>query len=164
MSAPCGTEAGVSAMRSRIAAALRAAGERNETARLAMLRLIDATIADKDREARSAGGRPDGVSDDDIQSVLDRMIQHRQESVVGYEEQGRFELADEERAEIEVLLELLPKKMDSDEIASAIDKVVRETKARGIRDKGRVMGRLKEEYRGRMDFRKVGGMVVERLQ
>lgn len=164
MSAPCGTEAGVSAMRSRIAAALRAAGERNETARLAMLRLIDATIADKDREARSAGGRPDGVSDDDIQSVLDRMIQHRQESVVGYEEQGRFELADAERAEIEVLLELLPKKMDSDEIASAIDKVVRETKARGIRDKGRVMGRLKEEYRGRMDFRKVGGMVVDRLQ
>lgn len=154
----------MSAMRSRIAAALRAAGERNETARLAMLRLIDATIADKDREARSAGGRPDGVSDDDIQSVLDRMIQHRQESVVGYEEQGRFELADAERAEIEVLLELLPKKMDSDEIASAIDKVVRETKARGIRDKGRVMGRLKEEYRGRMDFRKVGGMVVDRLQ
>ena len=158
-----GAEAGVSAMRSRIAAALRAANERNETARLAMLRLIDATIADKDREARSAG-RPDGVSDDDIHSVLDRMIQHRHESVVGYEEQGRFELADGERAEIEVLLELLPKKMDSDEIACAIDKVVRETKARGIRDKGRVMGRLKEEYRGRMDFRKVGGMVVERLQ
>ena len=163
MSAAYGAEVDVSAMRSRIAAALRAANERNETARLAMLRLIDATIADKDREARSAG-RPDGVSDDDIHSVLDRMIQHREESVVGYEEQGRFELADTERAEIEVLLELLPKKMDSDEIACAIDKVVRETKARGIRDKGRVMGRLKEEYRGRMDFRKVGGLVVERLQ
>ena len=153
----------MSAMRSRIAAALREAKERNEAARLAMLRLIDATIADKDREARSAG-RPDGVSDDDIHSVLDRMILHRDESVVGYEEQGRFELADRERAEIEVLVELLPKKMDSDEIASAVDKVVRETKARGIRDKGRVMGRLKEKYRGRMDFRKVGGMVVERLQ
>lgn len=150
-------------MRSRIAAALREANKRNETDRLAMLRLIDATIADKDREARSAG-RPDGVSDDDIHSVLDSMIQHREESVVGYEEQGRFELADQERTEINVLLELLPRKMDSDEIASAIDKVVRETKARGIRDKGRVMGRLKAEYRGRMDFRKVGGMVVERLQ
>ena len=149
-------------MRDRIDSALRDANVIGDKTRLSMLRLIKSTIADKDSLA-AASGNQDQVPDEVIISILNGMIERRKQSAVTYDEQGQFELADGERTEIQFLRELLPKQLDEEEILEAIKKAVRITKAKGVRDKGRVMSHLKSNYAGQMDFRKAGKLVGDRL-
>ena len=91
------------------------------------------------------------------------MVVQRKSSALEYERHGQLDLAEGERREIEVLLELLPRPLTGDEVNRAVDQVIQEIGAKTIRDKGRVMGTLKSRFRGRMDFREVGNTVVERL-
>ncbi len=149
-------------MRSRLSTALKDAMKSKEATRLSTLRLINAAIKDRDIALRSEG-REDGVSDEEILGILGKMVKQRQESARAYEEAGRLELAEGERAEIAVIEEFLPRQMSDAEIAAAIDKALAETDAQSIRDMGRVMGALKAKYAGRMDFGKVGPMVKNRL-
>lgn len=149
-------------MRDRIDSALRDAKATGDETRLSMLRLVKSTIADKDSLA-AASVNQDQVPDDAIISILNGMIERRKQSAVTYDEQGQFELADGERAEIQLLRELLPKQLDEEETLHAIKKAVHATKAKSVRDKGRVMSYLKSNYAGQMDFRAVGKLVGDRL-
>lgn len=149
-------------MRNRISSALREAKNGNDYDKLAMLRLINAAIIDKDSTARAAG-RSEGISDEEILQVLQRMIWQREKSMVLFDEKGQLDLAEQERAEIIVLMELLPRQLTNDEINSAVDAVIRETGATCIRDKGRVMSKLKSRYRGQVDFGTVSTRVAQRL-
>lgn len=149
-------------LRSRISTALKAALKNNERERLGTLRLINAAIKDKDIALRGEG-REDGVGDAEVLAILGRMIKQRQESARAYEEGGRLDLAERERAEMAVIEEFLPRQLTSDEVSQAIDRAIAKTGAETIRDMGRVMGTLKSDYAGRMDFGAVGPMVKERL-
>lgn len=148
-------------LRERIASNLKDAMKSKDAARLATLRLMNAAIKDKDIELRGEG--EDGVSDADVLAILGKMVKQRQESARAYEEGGRLDLAGREQSEIVVIEEFLPKKLSGEEIAKAVDAAIRQAEATSIRDMGRVMGALKEEYAGRMDFGQVGPMVKERL-
>ncbi len=149
-------------MRSRLSDALKQAMKTKDTERLSTLRLINAAI--KDREiAQRGNGEDTGVSDDQILGILGKMVKQRQESSRAYEEGGRLELAEKERAEIKVIEEFLPSQLDEEETASAIEAAIRETEASSIRDMGKVMGALKAKYTGRMDFSKVGSLVKHQL-
>ncbi|MEM0948123.1 MAG: GatB/YqeY domain-containing protein [Pseudomonadota bacterium] len=149
-------------MRTRINDALKAAMKAKEQTRLSTLRLINAAIKDRDIAMRGDGDEV-GVSDADVLQILGKMVKQRQESARAYEEGGRLELAEKERAETAVIEEFLPKQLDEEEIAAAIDKAVKSTGAETIRDMGRVMGELKAKYTGQMDFGQVGAMVKGRL-
>ncbi len=149
-------------MRSRLNAALKEAMKSKEATRLSTLRLINAAIKDRDIALRSEG-REDGVGDEEILGILGRMVKQRQESARAYEEAGRLELAEGERAEIGVIEEFLPRQMDEGEIAEAVEAAIAETGAGSIRDMGKVMGALKAKYAGRMDFARAGKLVKERL-
>ena len=91
------------------------------------------------------------------------MVKQRIESARTYEEAGRLELAERERAEIEIIEEYLPKQLDDGEIEEAIGKAIKAVGAESIRDMGKVIGTLKEKYTGQMDFGQVGPLVKERL-
>ena len=91
------------------------------------------------------------------------MVKQRQESVRAYEEGGRLELAEAERAEIAVLEAFLPRQLDDEETSAAIDEAIASTGAEGLRDMGRVMAELKSKYTGRLDFGQVGPEVKARL-
>ena len=149
-------------MRDRIGSALRDAKAAGEETRLSLLRLVKSTIADKDSLA-AASVNQEKVPDDAIISILNSMIERRKQSAVTYDEQGQFELADGERAEIQLLSELLPKQLNEEEILEAVKKAIRATKAKSVRDKGRVMSHLKSNYAGQVDFRKIGKLVGDRL-
>lgn len=133
--------------------------------RLSTLRLINAAIKDRDIAKRSEGGdgADNGVGEAEILQILGKMVKQRQDSANAYEEGGRLELAEKERAEILVIEEFLPKQLDDDEVAAAIDGAVAETGASSIRDMGKVMGVLKSKYTGQMDFSAVGPKVKARL-
>ncbi|MBV0912478.1 GatB/YqeY domain-containing protein [Anianabacter salinae] len=149
-------------MRPRISTALKEAMKSKDAARLSTLRLINAAIKDRDIALRGEGD-DGGVTDADVLSILSKMVKQRQESARAYEEGGRLDLAERERAEITVIEDFLPRQMSDAETAKAVDDAVTETGAESIRDIGRVMGVLKGKYTGQMDFGKVGPMVKERL-
>jgi len=149
-------------LRQQINDALKQAMRDKNSARLATLRLINAAIKDQDIARRSADGDTE-LGDADILAILAKMIKQRQESVRAYEEGGRLDLAERERHEMDVIAEFLPRQLTEDEVKAAVDKAIAETGATSIRDMGRTMARLKEQYAGRMDFGAVGPMVKARL-
>ncbi len=149
-------------MRERIATALKQAMKEKQADRLSTLRLINAAIKDRDIAARG-DGEEGGVGDAEVLAILGKMAKQRQESARAYEEGGRLDLAERERAEIAVIEEFLPRQLSDKEVRKAIDAAIADIGADSIRDMGKVMGALKAKYTGQMDFGAVGPMVKDRL-
>ena len=149
-------------MRTRVNAALKDAMKSKEADRLSTLRLINAAIKDKDIALRGEGDDKT-VTDADVLAIMGRMVKQRQESARAYDEGGRLELAEKERAEIKVIEDFLPKQLSDAETETAVDAAIASVGAESIRDMGKVMGELKEKYTGQMDFGKVGPLVKGRL-
>lgn len=152
-------------LRGRISDALKSAMKEKAADRLSTLRLINAAIKDRDIAKRSEGGdgADEGVGDAEILQILGKMVKQRLDSAQAYEEGGRLELAEKERDEVLVIEEFLPRQLDDEEIAEAVDAAIAETGAESIRDMGRVMGELKAKYSGQMDFGKVGALIKGKL-
>ena len=149
-------------LRTRVNTALKQAMKDKDAARLSTLRLINAAIKDRDIAARGEGN-DDGVGEGEVLQILGKMVKQRQESVRAYEDGGRLDLAEGERAEIAVIEEFLPRQLSDAEVESAVAQAIEEVGASSIRDMGRVMGVLKGRYTGQMDFGAVGPRVKERL-
>jgi len=149
-------------LREKVGEALKSAMRNKEAARLSTLRLINAAIKDKDIAARGEGN-DEGVGNDEILAILGKMVKQRQESARAYEEGGRLELAEKELSEIGVIEEFLPKQLTEDETDAAIAAAIAEVGAESIRDMGKVMGELKAQYTGQMDFGSVGPKVKSKL-
>ncbi|MEM9014109.1 MAG: GatB/YqeY domain-containing protein [Pseudomonadota bacterium] len=150
-------------LREQIDDALKAAMKaKDEKLRVATLRLINAAIKDRDIAARS-GDRCEGVSDDEILGILTKMVKQREESAETFEKGCRPDLVEQERAEIEVIKEFLPRQLSEDEIRSAVDGVIEEFGASGLKDMGKCMGALKDRYTGEMDFGAAGKLMKQSL-
>jgi len=149
-------------LREKVGEALKSAMRNKQAARLSTLRLINAAIKDKDIAARGEGN-DEGVGNDEILAILGKMVKQRQESARAYEEGGRLELAEKELSEIGVIEEFLPKQLTEDETDAAIAAAIAEVGAESIRDMGKVMGELKAQYTGQMDFGSVGPKVKSKL-
>lgn len=149
-------------MRERIAQAMKDALKSKDQAALSTIRLISAALKDRDIVARSDNNH-DGISDDEILSMLQTMIKQRNESAKMYEDGGRPELAAAEQAEIELIKQFLPEQLSHDDIEKAIKDAVAETGAASIKDMGKVMAHLKEHYAGQMDFSAASQMVKAAL-
>ena len=149
-------------MRDRINSAMKQAMRDKEVLRLSTLRLVMAAIKDRDIAAR-VDGVDNSVSDDEILAILGKMIKQRKDSATAYGNAGRTELAAQELSEIEIITGFLPKQLNDDEIEDVVKKVINDSGASGIRDMGKVMGLLKKNYTGQMDFGKAGGLVKNLL-
>lgn len=149
-------------LRSRIADGLKDAMRQKDAERLSTLRLINAAIKDRDIALRGEGDGA-GVGDAEVLGILTKMVKQRQESARAYEEGGRLELAEKERAEIGVIEGFLPRPLSEEEVARAIDAAIEQTGASTIRDMGRVVADLKANHPGQIDFARIGPMVKSRL-
>ena len=149
-------------LRTQINNTYKAAMKRKETIAVSTLRLIQAAIKDRDIAARSKGNT-DGISDDEVLSLLQSMIKQRRDSIEAYEKGGRMELAQQEAEEISIIEGFLPAQMNDDEIAAAVDSVISDVEATTLKDMGKVMATLKEQFAGQMDFGKASGAVKAKL-
>ncbi|HEY8579092.1 MAG TPA: GatB/YqeY domain-containing protein, partial [Beijerinckiaceae bacterium] len=111
-------------------------------------------------EARGAGRT---VSDDDILALLQKLVKSRQESAEIYAKAGRTDLETQEREEIAIITEFLPKQMSDAEVAAAIDAAIAETGASSMKDMGKVVAALKAKFTGQMDFAKASAAVKAKL-
>jgi uncharacterized protein YqeY len=148
-------------IRDDIKAALIAAMKGGEKERTGTIRLIQSAIKNRDIELRT--GTPPADDDAMVIEVLQKMVKQRRESIVLYEQGGRQELADAEKAETAVIEGFLPAQMSEDETKAAIDAIVAETGASSVKDMGRVMALLRERHAGQLDMSKASGLVKARL-
>ena len=150
-------------LRDRIENALKASMKaRDEKLRVATLRLIMAAIKDRDIAAR-AEDRCDGASEDEILAILTKMVKQREDSAAAYEKGCRPDLAEQERTEITVIKEFMPRQMTDEEIGEAVSEAIQTTGAKGLKDMGKTMGLLKEKYAGSMDFGLAGNLMKKAL-
>ena len=143
-------------MRERINESVKDAMRAKDSLRLSTLRLMSAALKDKDIEKRGKGGG-EVLNDQEMTALFAKMVKQREDSIRAYEEAGRMELAERERAEQDIIREFLPKQLSEAEVDAAISKAVADTGAESLRDMGKVMGSLKAAYAGRMDFGAAGG-------
>jgi uncharacterized protein YqeY len=149
-------------LRERFNQALKEATLAKDTCATATIRLILAALKDREIAARSKEQRGT-IGDEAILSLLQTMVKQRHESIEMYEKGGRKELADREAREIEVIERFLPQQMADAAIAEAVEDVMAEINAEGLKDMGKVMGALRGRYAGQMDFSKAGAIAKQKL-
>ncbi|MEQ1542098.1 MAG: GatB/YqeY domain-containing protein [Novosphingobium sp.] len=149
------------ALRDTIKSAQISAMKAGEKDRLAAVRLILAKIKDKDIELRTASALPE--DDALVVDVLQKMAKQRRESIGMYEQGGRQELADVEKAELAVIEEFLPQQMGEDDVKAAIASIIAETGAAGMKDMGKVVGALKAKHGTQIDMGKASALVKAAL-
>src|SRR6516225_68141 len=128
-------------LRDDINNALKDAMKARDERRVSTLRLVNSTLKNADIEARGQG-KPQ-LGDDEVLSVLQKMIKQRQESITLYEQGGRNELAQQERDEIAIISAYLPQQLSEDEVRAAIAQAITETGAASMKDMGKVIGALR---------------------
>src|SRR5581483_4933791 len=148
-------------LRERFNEDLKTAMKARDQAAVSTLRMINSTLKDRDIAARPKGVTQ--VDEAEIIDMLQKMVRQRQESIALYKQGGRQELVDKEQAEIELIERYMPKKLSEAEQDAAIAKAIADSGAASIKDMGKVMAKLKEDYAGRMDFAKVGPAVKAKL-
>ena len=145
-------------MRDEISRSMKDALKAGDKIALSTIRLIAAALKDRDITARG-NGVSEGISDDEILSMLQTMIKQRRESSAMYRDAGRAELAETEEKEIKIIQEFLPEQLGEGEIITALETAISQTSAVSVKDMGKVMAYLKQEYTGKMDFSKISAQV-----
>ena len=126
------------------------------------LRLILAAI--KDRDIISKGkGKETEVNDKEIISLLQTMIKQRKGSIELYKQGNRVDLANKEENEIKIISNFLPRQLSNQEIDEIINNTIKSSNVKSIKEMGKVIKIIKEEYDGMMDFGYVSKVIKERL-
>ncbi|MDB5741197.1 MAG: hypothetical protein JWP16_2237 [Alphaproteobacteria bacterium] len=149
-------------LRAQLTDAMKEAMKSKDAKRLATVRLVLAALKDRDIAARTETNK-DLVSDDDILTLLAKMIKQREESATAFDAGNRPEMAAGEREEIAIIRTFMPAQMDEAAMKDAVAKTIAEAGATSIKDMGKVMAVLKERYAGQMDFSKASAATKDAL-
>jgi uncharacterized protein YqeY len=144
-------------MRETISEGLKTALKARDQRRTGTLRAINSAIKDRDIANRGDGKGP--ATNDEVLTIIQKMVKQREESLAIYAQAGRADLATVEKEEIDILNEFLPKPLSEEEVAAAIEAAIASSGAEGPKDMGKVIAALKADYPGRIDFGKVSGQV-----
>ena len=149
-------------LRTELNDAMKDALRNKDERALSTLRMVLAKMKDQDIAARPKGNTT-GISDDEIRAMMQGMIKQRRESVALYQQGNRPDLVKQESEEIAVIERFLPKQMSEEEMKTAITSAIAAVDAKTIKDMGKVMGALKKDFTGQMDFAAAGAMVKSLL-
>ena len=136
---------------------MKAAMKAGEKDRLAVIRLINAAIKQKEVDERVE------MTDALVLAVLEKMVKQRKDSIAQYEAAAREDLAAVERYEMGVIETYLPAKLDEAAILAEIDKAIAATGAASAADMGKLMGVLKPKLAGQADMGQVSQLIKRRL-
>ena len=121
------------------------------------LRLIVSGIKDALIANRTKGGKE--LTDQDITSLLKKMVKQRNESCEVYKKAGRLELLETETKEIGIISSFLPRQLNDEDTKKLCEEVIKKVGANSIKDMGKVMGDLKKTHGDVLDFSKVGAII-----
>jgi uncharacterized protein len=144
-------------LKERITEDMKTAMRSGEKDRLAVIRLLQAAIKQREVDERIT------LDDAQVTSVLEKMIKQRKESVVAFDKGGRADLVAKENSEIAVLQPYLPAQLSENELDALIADAISSTGAASIKDMGKVMGVVKAKAAGKADMGAVGARIKAKL-
>jgi uncharacterized protein YqeY len=109
------------------------------------------------------GGLGTALDEPEVLAIIRKQIKQRQDSIEQFEQHGRQELAENEKAEIAVLSKYLPAALNDEEISALVAQAIADTNATGKADMGKVMKRAQELADGRADGKVLSGAVMKQL-
>ena len=136
---------------------MKTAMRAKDAARLSTIRLLLAAIKQREVDERIE------LDDAAVLGVIDKMIKQRRESIAQFEKGARKDLADAEKAEIQLLSGYLPAQMSDADLSQAVTAAIAESSASGVKDMGKVMALLKPRLAGKADMGKVSALVKTKL-
>jgi uncharacterized protein YqeY len=145
-------------MKSRLEEDLKTAMRSKDVLKRGVIRYVRSEIHNKEIAKKSE------LDDAGILQVLTAQAQQRRDSIQAYGDANREDLVEQERAELEIIMEYLPKQLTNDEIAALVNQVVQEVGAEGPSDMKKVMPKLMPHVRGKADGQEVSKMVMEVLR
>jgi uncharacterized protein YqeY len=144
-------------LRERITEDMKAAMRASEKERLSTIRMVQAAIKQREVDERIV------LDDAQVVAVLEKMVKQRRESVAQFEQGGRTDLADREKAEIVLLQSYLPTQLSEAEIDALVRDAIAATGAASVKDMGKVMGAVKARAAGRADMGAVSARIKAAL-
>ena len=145
-------------LRDRLTEDLRLAMKARDQLRMDVIRMIKAAVLNKEVELKK------DLDDAEMSRIMTTMIKQRKESVEQFEKGQRAELAAKERQEISIIEAYLPKALSAEELAQAVDAVIRETGATSAKDMGLVMKAVMARLAGQsVDGKSVSDLVRSKL-
>ena len=144
-------------LKERITEDMKAAMRASDKERLSTIRMLQAAIKQREVDERIT------LDDAQVVAVLEKMVKQRKESVVQFEQGGRTDLADKEKAEIALLTAYLPAQLSEAEVDALIRDAIAATGASSVKDMGKVMGIVKAKAAGRADMGAVSARIKAAL-
>ncbi|MCH1476847.1 GatB/YqeY domain-containing protein [Arenicellales bacterium IMCC55707] len=144
-------------LKDRIVSDMKDAMRAKDAVRLESIRLLRAAI-----QRREVDERID-LTDEDVVSVVQKMVKQGKDSIALFEQGGREDLVQKEAATLAVLETYLPEQLDEQALLILIEKAVSESGAQTVRDMGKVMGMLKPQVQGQADMGVVSGLIKQKL-
>ena len=126
------------------------------------LRLIRSAIKDKDISSRTSENK-EGINDSEILSLLLNLITQRNDSIEQFQKAKRDDLIKNEKSEIEVIKDYLPKQKTQEETEKIINEIIKNNNLESIKDMGRLMSIIKNDYAGEVDMGLVGKIAKSKL-
>jgi uncharacterized protein len=146
-----------SSLKEQIVAEMKSAMKAGEKERLATIRLILSAVKQVEVDTRAE------LNDQDLIGILDKMAKQRRESIDQFEQAGRNDLADKEKAELVIIGDYLPQALSEAEVNLLIDQAMNQTSASSMKDMGAVMAILKPQMQGRADMSQVSKLIKSKL-
>lgn len=143
----------MSELKKQIQDAAISAMKSGEKPRLAVIRLITASIKQIEVDERIE------LDDARIIAILDKMVKQRRESISQFKTAGRDDLIEQESFEIDIIQEYLPQALSEEEVDEIVNKAIEQTNASSIKDMGKVMGLVRPQIIGRADMGEVSGRI-----
>ncbi|GAA6183562.1 MULTISPECIES: GatB/YqeY domain-containing protein [Alteromonadaceae] len=137
--------------------AMKDAMRAKDKLRLGTIRMALAAVKQREVDERIE------LTDTDVIVLLTKMVKQRKDAANQFEDAGRQDLADTEKAEIEVIQSFLPQPLTEQELDDLIQQAMQDTQAAGMQDMGKVMGWLKPKVQGRADMGKLSGQIKAKL-
>ena len=144
-------------LKERITEDMKTAMRSGEKDRLAVIRLLQSAIKQREVDERIV------LDDAQVTSVLEKMIKQRKESIVAFEKGARADLVAKENAEIVILQPYLPEQLSDADLDALIAEAIASTGAASIKDMGKVMGLVKAKAAGKADMGAVGARIKAKL-
>jgi len=149
-------------IRQNVSTALKAAMIKKDVRLINTLRLIIAAIKDRDILLKG-NGNSSGIDEIEITLLMQTMIKQRNASIVLFKQGIREDLVKIEEDEILIISNFLPEQLNEQEIEDAVVNAIKLTKSESMKDMGKVISLMKQDYIGKMDFRIVSRIVKEKL-
>ena len=128
-----------------------------EKSRVAVLRLVAAQIKQVEVDDRRE------LSNQDIESVLTKMIKQRRDSIEQFDKADRVDLSEKEKYEITIIEEFLPEQITEKELDDLLNSIIEEESVTSLKDMGRAMSVLKAKYASQIDMGLASGLIKSKL-